>query len=303
MAAQTTSGLSNEMKTYYESTFLKTGQYVLRHGEGAQKNTHPKGEGKKIRFNRYQPLAPATTPLTEGSNPAESNLTSTIVEATLAEYGNTVKISKLLKLTSIDKEAAHKVELLGQNMGETLDTLAREELFTGATVQLANGRSTLAQITTGDNLTATEVRKAKRQLEKNLAIPYKDGFFLGKIGPDTNFDLINDSVWVNAKTYSDTKDLYKGETGELYGIRFLNVTKQKTETSTVDVYSNFIHGRDAFGEYDLSGDIPRLYIKNPSEGDTSNPADRYSTISWAGAYVAKVLVAEWIINIKTAASA
>jgi N4-gp56 family major capsid protein len=303
MAVQTTSSLSGEVMTYYESKFLERAKYQLMHGEGAQKNTHPKGEGKTIQWNRYSPLGAATTPLTEGSNPSEVNLTASQVTAQLAEYGNVIKISKLLKLTSVDKDAVEKIELLGQNMGETIDTLDREALYAGATVQLAGGKSALTAIAASDTMSATEVRKAVRTLQINKAMKYQDGYFIGKIGPYTEYDIKGDTTWINAATYSDVKKLYNGEVGALYGVRFVNVTNQKTENSTVTVYSNFIHGANAFAKYDLSGDVPKLYIKVPSESDTSNPTDRYSTIGWAGSYVAKVLISEWVLNVKTGATA
>jgi len=303
MAVQTTSGLSGEVKTFYESKFLERAKYQLLHGEGAQKNTHPKGEGKTIQWNRYSPLAAATTPLTEGSNPSEVDLTAAQVTAALSEYGNVIKISKLLKLTSVDLDAAEKVEVLGQNLGETIDTLDRDALFAGATVQLANGKAALTAIAASDTMSATEVRKAVRTLQVNKAMKYPDGYFIGKIGPYTEFDIKGDTTWVNSATYSDVKKLYRGEVGALYGVRFVNVTNQKTESSTVTVYSNFIHGANAFAKYDLSGDVPKLYIKVPDESDTSNPTDRYSTIGWAGSYVAKVLISEWVLNVKTGATA
>jgi len=303
MAVQTTSGLSGEVKTFYESKFLERAKYQIMHGEGAQKNTHPKGEGKTIQWNRYSPLSAVTTPLSEGSNPSEVNLTADQVTAQLAEYGNVIKISKLLKLTSIDKDATEKVEVLGQNMGETIDTLDRDALYSGATAQLAGGKSALTDVAATDTMSATEVRKAVRTLQVNKAMKYPDGYFVGKIGPYTEYDIKGDTTWVNAATYSDVKKLYAGEVGALYGVRFVNVTNQKTESSTVTVYSNFIHGANAFAKYDLSGDVPRLYVKVPSESDTSNPTDRYSTIGWAGAYVAKVLISTWVLNVKTGATA
>ena len=187
---------------------------------------------------------------------------------------------------------------MGQNKSETLDRLAREELFTGATVQFANAAANLAALAATDVMTALETRKAVRTLKKNKAMTYGDGMYLGKLGPDTEFDLFGDSVWQNAKTYSDVKELYRGEIGSLHKVRFLVPTDQKTEASTTTVASNFIHGAHAIGEYDLEGDMPKLYIKNPGKQDTSNPADRYSTLSWAGSYATKTLIGTWIINVK-----
>lgn len=299
MAAQTTTTLSNEMMSFYSSEFLKRDKDINIHGEGFVKNIHSKNKGKTITWNRYAALARVTTPLTEASNPSEVNFSTSTVTATLAEYGNTVKISKLVSLTSIDRNAAQKVDVMGQNKSETLDRLDREELFTGATVQYANGAANLAALAATDTMTALETRKAVRTLKKNKAMTYGDGMFLGKLGPDTELDLMGDSVWQNAKVYSDVKKLYRGEIGSLHKVRFSTVTDQKTEASTTTVASNFIHGAHAIGKYDLEGDMPQLYIKNPGTQDTSNPANRYSTLSWAGSYAVKTLIATWIINVKS----
>lgn len=303
MAAQTTTGLSQEISTYYERVFLARAMKRLIHEQGAQKKTVPAGEGKTVNFTRHTPLATVTTALTEGSNPSEVDLTASTVSATLAEYGNASKIARFLSTTSIDRNNKEKIEVFGQNMGETLDTLAREELFGGATTQLAGGKANITAVAASDVLNASEIKKAVRTLEGNAAMRYDDGFFMGKIQPYTWYDLLGDSTWVNAKTYSDVKDLYMGEVGELFGVRFVLTNNGKTQSSTVTVYSNFIHGKESFGCMDLATDSPKLYIKTPGANDTSNPADRYSTIAWAGSYVCKTLNANWLINVKTGATA
>jgi len=299
----TGTNMSDEVFTYYESKFLERAKIRLVHREGMKASTHGQNSGETVQWDRYDPLTVSTTGLTQGSNPSEVDIADATVSATLDEYGTTVKVSKRLSLVSIDKKGAEKVSLVGQNMGEVLDTLARDAIFAGATTQLAGGNSALTDLDATDVLTATEIRKAVRTLDVNKAPTYSDGFYMGKIGAYTKFDLLNDSVWLNAKTYSDVKDLYQGEVGELHGVRFLVTNNQKTESSTVTVYSNFIHGDYALGEKELEGDLPKLYIKVPGKQDTSNPADRYSTISWAGSYVAKALISNWIINCKTGATA
>lgn len=303
MATETTTSLSNEVYTFYESKFLARSKDMLIHEEGAQKGTRGKGEGKSTIFNRYTALAKATTPLTEGSNGSEVALTSTQITATLAEYGNYIKLSKLISLVSIDKDASEKSDLLGQNMGETYDQLARDALFTDATVGYAGAKTALTDVAVTNTLSATEVRKIRRQLIKNKALKFKNQMFMGKIGPDTEFDLIGDSTWVNAHTYKDGDPLYKGYLGNLYGFDFLLTTNPKTEASTVTIYSNFFHGQHALGVLDLAGDMPQMYVKVPNSNDTSNPLNRFSTMGWAGSYVAKVLVAAWVLNWKCGATA
>jgi N4-gp56 family major capsid protein len=303
MAAQTTTGLSAEISTYYERVFLARAMKSLVHEQGAQKKTMPAGEGKTINFTRYTPLAVATAALSEGSNPSETDLTASTISATIAERGSSAKIARFLSTTSIDRNNKEKIEVFGQNMGESLDTLCRDELVTGGTVQYAGGKSALTAVAASDVMSASEIKKAVRYLEGQSAMRYDDGFFMGKIQPYTWYDLVGDSTWVNAKTYSDVKDLYMGEVGELFGVRFVMSNNGHSAASTATVYTNFIHGKESFGVLDLATDSPKLYIKTPGAQDTSNPADRFSTIAWAGSYVAKVLNDKWIVALKTGATA
>lgn len=303
MPASTTT-LSNEMMTFLSADFLERSQALNIHREGLKKIKHSQNSGKTVTWNRYSPLAAATTALTEATNPSETSVTSNTVSATVQEYGMYTGVGSLLYGTSIDKAAQEKEELVAQNANETLDTLARNELFAGATTQFAAGRASLGAITAADTLNVTEVRKAVRTLKKNNAPTYDDGYYLGKIGPDTSYDLMGDTTWVNVKTYSDKKDLYKGEVGSIHRVRFVECSSnQKSEASTVTVYSNFIHGKEAVGEVDLAGGNLELIIKQSGKQDTSNPLNMFMTIGWKAVDAVKTLNSSWVVNIKTAASA
>jgi len=309
MSAQLTTGLTQEMSTYYEKVFLARAEYEYIFNQGAQMRTQPANEGKTVVFTRHTPLATATTALTEGVNPAEVNLTATNVSATLAEYGNTVKISRFLSLTSIDANNKEKIEVVGQNMGETLDELTRNELFTGATAQLAGGKSVLTDVAITDVLSVVELRKAVRTLKLNKARRYQDRVapWMGKVGPNTSYDLTTDSTFLSADIYDNSATkLYNGELGKILGVRLIESPNQyesvNAGTASADVFSNFIHGSDAFGCIDLVGDKPQLYIIPSTKIDSGNPAGRFSTVAWAASYVTKTLNADWIINIKTGAT-
>ena len=123
---------------------------------------------------------------------------------------------------------------------------------------------------------------------------------MGKTNPYSKYSLLGDTTWIAAKTYVDTKDLYKGEMGELYGVRWLNNIDEaavceatSTAASTVAVYYTYVHGSDSFGAYDLAGDQPKLNIVTGV--DSANPAGRMVYISWAGSYVAKILNSNWVL--------
>ena len=302
---RTTGGLSIQMMTYYEKVFLARAMKQLVYAEGSQKSTHGKNIGKSIVFTRMTPMSNVTTALSEGANPAVVLLAGANVSCTLAEYGNTAKITKFLSLTSIDRNNGESIELLGQNMGDTIDYLTGTSLSVGgATAFFANSKKA-SSLATSDTLDAADIRKVVEALEIGKSPTYSDGFYIGKVGPKVKTSIVKDSTWLAAKEYVDTKDLYKGEMGELYQTRFLMTSQPLSSTgskaSYTDAYLNFFHGKDAFGTYDLEGDQPKLYVlANPV--DSNNPTGRYALISWAGSYVAKVLNSDWVQVMKCASS-
>lgn len=299
---EVTTGLTGEMQTYYEKVFLKRAEYDLVLKEGAQMRTHSTGEGKTIWFNRYTPQAIETTALSEGVNPSICPISAANVSVVLAEYGTTYKISKFLSTTSIDMNNREKIALLGQNMGETMNRIVRNELENG-TVRIANGKAA-STVAASDVLDGNEVRAIAEALEIAKAPTYAGGYYMGKINPYTKTTLLKSSAWLNAKTYSDVADLYKGEVGELYGVKFLlnkdtnSALGTGASSSTVRMYYNYFHGDNAFGCFDLATDQPKLYIIT-DKADAANPAARFGLASWAGSYASKILNSDWVILSKS----
>jgi len=300
-----TGTLAPEVSTYYEKVFLKRAEYEFVAKEGGQSRTHASNEGRTVNFTRYTPLTINTTPLGEGSNPSLSNITASTIAVTLSEYGQSIQVSKFLTLVGIDKNMSEKIALVGQNMGQSINRLVINELNNG-TAYFANGKNT-STYAASDTFSASMVRGITRQLELGYAPTYEDGYYIGKASPQTKYQLLGDSTWLNAKTYSDVKGLYKGEMGELYQVRWLlnkdyaSAVGAASEASVIATFNTYVHGSDAFGCYDLEGDKPRLYIL-PNIVDGSSPAGRISKVSWAGSYAAKILNSSWIVVAKTPTS-
>lgn len=304
--------MAPEVITYYEKVFLARAEYELVLKEGAQVRTHPTGEGKSVNFTRYNPLTIITSPLGESSNPTVCPINASTVTMTLSEFGLTTTHGKLLTLTSIDTGMKEKVALVGQNMGETLNRLVGLELRNGTSYYGNN--HTADTFAAGDTLDACDIRQMTKLLELNKAMAYKNGLFIGKTDPISKYNLIGDTTWVNAKTYSDVNDLYTGEMGELYQVRWLlnkdvisgigsTYTDEAASSaaSLVVRYYTFVHGDNAFGVYDLEKDQPKLYIL-PNQVDSQSPVGRVSWISWAGSFATKLLNSSWAISARFALS-
>ena len=294
-----TGTLAPGVSTYYEKVFLKRAEYPFILAEGAQKRTHPVNEGRTVNFTRMAPFTVITTPLGEMSNPVTCAINLSTVSMTLSEYGLTTQTSRMGSLVSIDTNMKEAVEAMGQNMGETLNRLVGNELQNGTSF-FGNDHN-VASFTVGDTLDACDIRAIVKTLELVKAMKYPDGYFLGKNDPYQKANLIADSTWINGKTYSDVKDLYRAEMGELYGVRWLlnidvmsGTEAASTASSGVTRFYTYVHGANSFGAYDLEKDQPKLYIL-PNVVDSNSPAGRLSIVSWAGSYACKLLNSTWVM--------
>lgn len=310
MAVIATGDLTPTMKTFYVKSFLDRVKEEKVFEEGAQHRTHPSNEGKTVNFTRFSVPAVVTSALSEGTNPTEGTYTATTVAATVAEYGATWKLSKFLSLTSIDEGNKEKIDIAGQNMGESRDARIRNELATGGTLVRPTGASSDITTTSAMKLDAATVRLMEAKLRKNKAIRYQGKYaYKLKAGIEGTYDLSSDPIFVDfQKQNSDGgQDMLRtNKIGAVYNTEVYTTTQPTVYTgvgaSGIDLYSSIFHGDNSFGVLDLEGDQLQLYIIPHTKIDSGNPAGRFGFISWAGAEAVKVLNSTWVLNYKHAGS-
>jgi len=316
MASQAAT-LITPSQVYYDKVFLERAKIELRHDFGAQVKNVPMNSGAVVRFTRFSPLALVTSALSEATNPSETAMTATQVSATLLEYGAVTNVSSLFSMTQIDEGLKEHVEIHGQNAGESIDRLIRQELASGATNQIASGATLASDIMMTDVFSGVEIRKAVRTLKNNKAQKFENGMYRGIIGPDTAYDLFGDSEWLDAHRYTTSDAIERGVVGKLAGVEFVETNNQHKDVSAglsgspvtatsagvVAVFSNFIFGKNAYGVINLGSiSSPKIFVKNPGESDTSNPLNMFSTVGWKMVFATKTLNSAWIINVKTGAT-
>jgi N4-gp56 family major capsid protein len=137
----TTSTLTAGMQTYYDKTFLSQAVHNLHMMQFAQKRPLPEGEGKQIRFFRYNELSPVTTALTEGTNPAGTAIYDHYVTRTIEEWGAWAQNASLVSKTHIDRNLKGQSELFGSQAGRTIDLRIMKEVVTCGSHSLAANAS------------------------------------------------------------------------------------------------------------------------------------------------------------------
>lgn len=298
--ATTTATLSAELKTFYDKNLLREAKPNLVHNQFGQKRNIPKNGGKTIEFRKFSSLPKAKTALTEGVTPDGQSLTVTAITATVGQYGDYVRITDMLDLTAIDPILTETGKLLGNQSGETLDSLTADVLNAGTNVQYSGGKTARAQLAEGDVLTVDDIKKAVRTLKRNKAKKI-NGSYVAIIHPDAAYDLTNDPKWEAVKEY-DPKDWYNGEIGRIHGVRFVETTEAvRFGSGDGEVFSTLVLGADAYGITNIEGGGLENIVKPFGSGD--DPLNQRATSGWKATHVAKILNDLYMVRIESKATA
>ena len=237
----TQASLSDENKTFWDKALIVLAAPELVHDQFAQQRDIPKGSGKTIEFRQFDPLPEITAPLTEGVTPAGQELSVRAATATVSQYGGYVTTSDVLDMTALDPVVQEATKLIARQAGETLDTITRDIVNAGTNVLYALGKTSgtanstrpssraalgYTDAGTNHNLSVADVKLAVRTLKRQDA-PKIKGDYVAIIHPDVAFDLMKDPEWLSPKQYADPADIYAGEIGKLYGVRFIENTRAK----------------------------------------------------------------------------
>ena len=294
------SGLTLEMKTFYDMNLIDEAQPNLIHDQFGQKRPIPKNGGKKIEFRKFASLPKALTALTEGVTPDGKKLSVTNIEATVSQYGDYIVQSDVLELTSIDNTIVEATKILGNQAGLTLDTITRNVLQSGTNVFYApKGDGTaVASRTALDNtcvLTVDLVKRVVAFLKKNNA-PKINGSYVAIIHPYVAYDLMSDPEWIDAHKYANPDNIYEGEIGKIAGVRFV-------ESSEAKVYEGGVFGclflaDGAYGVTEITGGGLQTIIKQKGSAGTADPLDQRSSIGWKAMKTAEILVEPYMVRVE-----
>jgi N4-gp56 family major capsid protein len=315
MAITTTgsAGIAAEVRQHYNKNLLYFARPALVHTLYSQKGVIPGGMGKTVNWRRFTKMSAATTALSEGVTPNETSMVQVNISATVAQYGSYFLFSDVVTVTSIDPILDSATELLGQNAGETLDTIAQTAFNAGNNVRyasLSTARTSRSAVTSTDVFTDTEARRIRRQMAANNVPMVNVGgtsCYVAVIHPNVVFDLQGTSNYVAIGQYSDPDNIYRGKVIDLYSIKFFESSNAKVFTgsgaSGIDVYSTLIMGRDATGQVDIESLGLQFIYKGSASGGTSDPLNQRQTSGWKASYAAVILNDTFLLRFESAATA
>jgi N4-gp56 family major capsid protein len=304
------SGMSAEMKTFYEKRLIDQAEPALVHDQFGDPYPIPANGGKNIEFRKYDSLPKATTPLTEGVTPDGQTMNVSTVTAEVKQYGGWVPITDTLQLTAIDNNIVQATKIIASQAGRTLDTIVRDVLAGGTNVIYApkigeGGAETAvtsrATLDATCQLTSDLIARAATQLKAMNADPIGTSF-VGIIHPYVAYELRRDPDWIDVHKYAQPDEIYNGEIGTLHGVRFVETSEAKIWKGTgcpagLAVFSTLILGAHAYGSTEIEGGGLEHIVKQLGYGD--DPLNQRASVGWKAHKTAERLVEQYMVRIES----
>lgn len=286
----------------------------------------PNNSTKVAKFRRYEALALATTPLTEGVTPQGKTLTYTDVTATLAQYGDYVPLTDVIQDTHEDPVFSEVQQIIAEQAAQTIETIRYNIFKAGTNVYYANGA---ARTDVNTALTLALQRKITRGLQRQNAspitkvtsssplygtVPCEAGFVaLGHVDLET--DIRGIAGFVNAKLYTSAP-VSEHELGSIERTRYITSTiftpfadgggakgnMVSTSGTSADVYPVLYLSQNAVAGVPLKGGdslTPIVLNPKPVAGD---PLGQRGSVGWKAMTTAVILNQAFLARAEIAAT-
>lgn len=303
MAATTSTTLAADLQTYFSKKLLSQAEYKTVLDQFAYKERIPSNSSKTISFTQYADLAVATSPLTEGTAPTDTALSSSAITAVIDQLGAYVTLTDLAQLTPKHPVITKTTELLSDQAAKSYDRVINSVIVAGTSVIYAAGRTARNALTATDYLTFAEVRKGVALLRNNGAKTFDDGNYILVVDASVEQDLMADTNFANT-VYRQTgkNEMYKGAITSFAGVTVVRTNNIPTVTAgatgTVTGRTSYLFGKDAFAVTDLQS--LQMYKEGP--GGVSDPLHQKMTLGWKVGFKSVILNNNFMTRLESASA-
>jgi N4-gp56 family major capsid protein len=332
MANATQTTLASGVKQQYEKRLLMRAVPRLVHGNHctrARLNKYGSNE-----WRRYGSLPTISTTLTEGTTPGEQAApTITAIVATPSWYGSWIGHSDELELTIFDPYLSEISGILGEQAGVSVDTIIRNALTNGATIDYSAGQTARANLDSPQHdITYADIVKGVATLEGNNALPVEGDSFVLILHPHSIASLMTDPTFVamfqQAGPGDASNPMRSGYIGRILRCNVYVTSNAREFTDagvggTTDVYSAIFIGREAYGCSGIAGVDPRTMGLGPANGanmpatgkgqavspvdlivkplgsaGADDPLNQRGSCGWKTAFDTQVLNNAWLLSLE-----
>ncbi len=190
-----------------------------------EKAVMPSGQGKTFQFNRYNRLPLPQYAITEGVDPASTNMTLTTVQAVADQWGAFVLLSDVAVLTIQHNLVQVAIQLLGYQAAELVDREIINVLLAGSSVSYPGTITSASQLssTATDIFSDALVQRMVARLRNRGAHNYDSNAYVGVVDPNSEQDLMvaANTALLQTTAYQNVKYFFNGEIGMWRGVRWM----------------------------------------------------------------------------------
>ena len=240
--------------------------------------------GSTVVLQIHQDLSEQATALTESTERDSVAIsTPTSVTITLAEYGNSVLVTRALELFSLADVDPAVANIIAFNLAGSIDTVAQTELRGGTNIIYAGATATsAATITAAATITSANLRKSVAKLRSGKSIPRKGSLYWCGIHPEVSHDLraeTGSAGWLLPHQYGSSQDnIWAGEIGTYEGAYFVESPRMYNATdgaSSARNYRTILAGQQGLAE--AVAEEPHVVI-----GPVIDQLMRFRPMGWYG---------------------
>ncbi len=308
----TTTQVDPEVGIYFDNILLDRHQPYYVHGYFCQERRIPQKNSKSAIFRRFDNLADALTPLTEGVTPNAEQVSKFDITTVVSQYGKVVELSDDVIITVQDQTSNEVADMLTQNMWSTYDKIIRNMLAaTAAQIDCLNGvnGNAITEITTTDVelaidfLTENNGKKLSPNEEGTNAFgtaPVWAAFWM-IINTAIRSNVKNLSNFLSTAQYPRQQSVLEAEYGSLDECRVVMTSEGYVDTSASPyVYSNFMFAANAYGRIAIDDQSMEMIIKPLGAGEDA--LNQRQTMGWKGRLGSVILDDSWVINLRCTAA-
>ena len=200
------------------------------------KQAHP---GSTVVLQIHQDLSEQTTALTESTERDSVAIsTPTSVTITLAEYGNSVLVTRALELFSLADVDPAIANIIAFNLAGSIDTVAQTELRQGTNIIYGGATATsTATITAAASLDSADIRKAVAKLRSGKSVARKGSLYWAGLHPEVSHDLRAETGaggWRLPHEYNSNDNIWAGEIGTYEGAYYVESARMYSAKDGAD---------------------------------------------------------------------
>ncbi|EIQ00739.1 hypothetical protein OpiT1DRAFT_05294 [Opitutaceae bacterium TAV1] len=267
----------------------------------------------------------APAPLTEGIPPTQyRDITFTPIDVKLSQRGQVAKVTDIATNTGLFKYLKTAVDLMSEEFALDVDTILRNQCVHPTAglnkryaqglanfdalkaATLANGRIVPRDVL--DSATSLKIRRA----------PTFGGYYASLMPPQITRDILDDPDWKDLIKTQYAEKAFKGEIGEISGVKIVEHTNpfQEDETegtfaptfnpsgtnTTGLIYSVIVTGKGSWGAVNMkkmgaSPHKPQIVVVD--KPDKSDPLAQYILAGWKAYWASVILQKRWGITLRT----